>query len=813
MGVEKSHVFFTRRFILAFSLIFSLLAAFPQIASAQGFLIEPIHPRPLPRILPPRPFPPETPRETPYTIESEEIVASISDSIAQVNVSQTFKNEGKTTIETSFVFPLPYDGAIDSMTLLVDGKELPAELVESSEARKQFEEIVRKARDPALLEWIGVGLFKTSVFPIPAGESRTVTMRYTQLLRSNNGLTEFLFPLSAAKYSAKPIKKVSFDVTITGDAEIKNVYSPTYDVTVDRSGKTTAKATCVLENRVPSSDFRLFFDQDANDLSAKLVSYRPNESEDGFFLLLASPKIVDEGAKPLPRTFVLCLDTSGSMMGTKIEQARESLKFILSRLRDGDKFNVVLFNSNVVSYKDALQTSSSESRQEAVSYVDAVRANGGTNIAKALERSMSLLNSDDSSNLKYLIFVSDGEPTVDETNEMKLAQIAREKNQNNARVFTFGVGYDVNARLLDRFVRDGRGQGEYIKPEENIEERISAFYSHVEAPVFSEVEFTFSLLDNADKKYFVNQVYPSGKTDLFAGEQLVMAGRYSEAGKVKISAKGKIGEREEEKLFEGLFVAKSEDSTNAFVERIWAFRRIGEIIDELDLSDNKNKELFDELVELSKKHGIMTPYTSFLAREDVQLNARAANSVEAAKNFSSLAANTGGMSGVMQRGGKQNMRAMSNLDGAQADSVAESASMAYAGGMGGGMGMGMGGGGGMAARSAGRAGAGARVLSAPARISAPTPLVRPPRENENTAEKIRTVADKTFYLRNGRWIDSSITEDMEKNAKPIEVKQFSDEYFKLVAQYGQALSQYLVFEESITVRFQGQIYNVVRADE
>ena len=824
MSTRKSFVSRLERLLPIVMLTLACFAFSSRLANAQGFLFEPRHPRPLPKIMPPRVHVPE-PREATYSIESEEIVADVSGVVAQVDVSQTFKNEGSTTIETAFVFPLPYDGAVDSMTLLVDGKETPANLVDAEEARKQYEEIVRKARDPALLEWVGVGLFKTSVFPIPAGETRTVTMRYTQVLRTGADLTEFFFPLSAAKYTSKPIKKISFDVSINGTSEIKTVYSPTYDLKIDRPEKTKAKVSCVLENVVPTSDFRLFFDENADDLSAKVLSYRPDEKDDGYFLLLASPKIADEDSKPLPRTIVFCLDVSGSMSGQKIEQARESMKFVVSRLHDGDKFDVVLFGSDVVSFKDDLQVASAETRQEALGYVDGVRARGTTHIEGALKRAFSLLNGDDSSNLKFLIFVSDGEATVGETNEMKLAQIARENNKSGARFFSFGVGYDVNARLLDRFVRDGRGQGEYVKPEEKIEDRISAFYSRVEAPVFSDVEFSFTLPSATDKKYFVNQVYPSGKTDLFAGEKLVMVGRYSTPGDVKIQAKGKIGERDEEKNFEGTFVAKSEDSTNAFVERIWAARRIGEIIDELDLN-GENQKLVDELLHLSKKHGVMTPYTSFLAREDVALNS-AANNATARDQFRMFASNTSGMGGVMQRGMKQSLKQVDNLSGAQFESIAESNAMALADDADSGVasvGGGMGGGGVRAARGGGMGGGRALRASAPTfarRASLPmgaigsaAPAPSPaPQIGEALSNNIRVVADKTFYLREGRWVDSSVTEEMEKDAAPVEIKQFSDEYFKLIDENGANLSQYLVFEESITLNFNGKLYKIERAEE
>lgn len=808
-----------------------------KTAAAQGFLIEPGGPRPLPRVvfphLPPRPH---APREIPYTIESEEIDAAINGSVAEVSVSQTFKNEGSATVETAFVFPIPYDGAIDSMTLLVDGKELPATLVDKDEARKQYEEIVRKAKDPALLEWIGDGLYRTSVFPIPAGETRTVSIRYTQLLRVDSGLVEFLFPMSAAKYTSKPIKKVAFTLSITGDAEIKNVYSPTYDVVVDRLGKTAVNASCTLENIVPSADFRLFFDQSADDVSAKIVSYRPDDADDGYFILLASPKIVDENAAPIPRTVVFCLDVSGSMSGGKIVQARDSLKFVLSRLRAEDKFNVVLFGTDVKSFKEELQPCTEEIRAEALAYADVVRASGSTNIEKALRRSFDLLNSDESDAPKYLVFLSDGEPTTGETNEMNLAALARDTNKLRARFFSFGLGYDVNARLLDRFVHDGRGRGEYVKPEENIEDRVAAFYNSIDAPVFANVEFTFALADAPDKKYVANRVYPADSVDLFAGEQLVMVGRYSEPGNVRINAKGKVRERDEEKTFEGSFTSKSSDATNAFVERLWALRRIGEIIDELDLN-GKNDELLKELVDLSKKHGVMTPYTSFLARENTDLNALAANAAAADAAFSQIASSSSGMMGVMQRSAKQGMRGVSNLNGAQTQAIADSnammesaavdsnadadAAVAVAepaansapdssssvraprpvGGLGGGS---------IPGRLGGR---GPRVLHARAAAPMIAPRIVQPKIAESVAEKIRSVAGKTFFLRDGRWLDSSIDDELEKNAKTVVLVRFSDEYFKLAEEKGQVFSQYLVFDEPVVLNFEGTIYRIETAED
>ncbi|MDO5310001.1 MAG: VIT domain-containing protein [Planctomycetia bacterium] len=800
------------RSVFAVLLLLSAYTAlvYANTVGAQGFIVEPSVPKAMPMIIitpPPRPIPPVTRETSNYSISEETIQATLNDSVAQVNVSQTFKNEGSTTIEASFIFPLPYDGAIDSMTLMVDGKEYAAKLLDKEQARKQYEDIVRKNRDPALLEWIGTGMFQSSVFPIPAGESRTVTISYTQLLRHNNGLTEFIFPLSCARYTSKPIAKLKIEAIIKSDVAIKNVYSPTYNLKVERNGANNVVASVDLQNQVPTNDFKLFFDQNPDDLSAKIQSYRPDEKEDGYFLLLATPKIIEDEHASIPKTVVFALDVSGSMSGQKIAQARDSLAFVLERLHDNDKFNIVLFDSDIVSYKDELQVSTPETRADAINYVKSVRSGGMTNIEGALKTSFAHIDKDESTGPKYLIFLSDGDATTGVTDEMQLAKIARNFNKKNTRVFTFGVGYDVNSRLLDRFVRDGRGQGEYVEPNENIEERVAALYNHIESPIFTEVQFDFIQPENSDAKYFVNQVYPSERIDLYSGEQLVVVGRYSTPGKVQIKARGKVGEKDCEYLFEGDFTNASIDSSYAFIERLWAGRRVGEIIDLLDLN-GMNKELLDELLELAKKHGILTPYTSFLADDSVALN-DSANASRLHANFDDMAVNNyANASGVAQRRLKQNYRRQNSLADSSAESVAGSMDLA---------------------RSASRAmgGSMSAPMAAPRRSSlsrAAAPALRNAQEplelsaslddladNNAPQQKMRNIAGKTFYFKNNRWIDASITEELEKALKPIDVEQFSDDYFELIAKLGSDFAQYLTFDEPVDINYRGQIYHVNNA--
>ena len=341
----------------------------------------------------PRPIPWPIPRPTPeppasYKIESIDVNAKLNDQVARVQVSQVFENTGSVPMEVCFMFPLPYDGAIDQLTLLVDGKEYQAKLLSKEEARRRYEEIVRKNRDPALLEWVGTGMFQTSVFPIPPHAKRTVTLRYSQLCRKNYGLTDFIFPLSTAKYTCEPLEKLSIRLAIESSTPIKNVYSATHDVKTERPDKKHAVVKYEAKDLVPGEDFRLFYDSGEGEVGASAVSYRPKTDEDGYFLLLASPEVKAADDGRVAKTVVFVVDRSGSMSGEKIEQAKGAAKFVLNNLREGDLFNIVAYDSEIETFRPELEKFNDETRAAAVGFVEGLYAGGSTDIDGALKRAL-----------------------------------------------------------------------------------------------------------------------------------------------------------------------------------------------------------------------------------------------------------------------------------------------------------------------------------------------------------------------------------------------------------------------------------------
>lgn len=776
-----------------------LLLASPVWGQGVLVVVDPSVPTPLPRPIiypPPRPHPPRPPRPRPqppasYKIKELAVQARIVDQVGRVQVSQSFVNTGSRQMEVSFVFPLPYDGAVDQLTFMVDGKEYPAKLLPAAEARSIYEGYIRRNQDPALLEWMGTGMFKTSVFPVPPGAERKVTLRYNQLLRKDRNVTDFLFPLSTAKYTSHAVERVLIEASIESTVEIKSVYSPTHSVDVKRADDNHATVKYEVKNQVPTSDFRLFFDTAKGSLGASVLSYRPEKKKDGYFLLLASPQIKDKKAERPAKTVIFVVDRSGSMSGKKIEQAKEALKFVLDNLREDDTFNIVAYDSSVESFRPELQRYDSKTRKAALGFIEGIYAGGSTNIDGALAAALGMIQ--DAYRPSYVIFLTDGLPTAGETNEAKIVDNARENNKHRTRVINFGVGYDVNSRLLDRLSRANHGQSEFVRPDEDIETHVSRLYNRISSPVMTEVAVEFDLEDiRVEDGPPVNRVYPRDVHDLFEGEQLVLVGRYKKPGNAKVIVRGKVGQKNRKFDFPAKLTKESKDESYAFVEKLWAMRRIGDIIDEMDLK-GKNDELVKELVALSTKHGILTPYTSFLADDNAQPNELA--DLDSGIRRTDLALSrlreSAGRAAFAQRAEKKLLR--------------EATRVPLASGFGGGMAP--------ADEAAAEPSTAGGAMGGIARTPAgPSVRLRDIESDEEIAvDSVQIVGKETLYKRGKRWFAANAQGvDLAKDRDKIKtVERFTADYFKLVAANTPSENAVLARQkagEELIIKLRGQVY-------
>jgi Ca-activated chloride channel family protein len=579
-------------------MLLALLVAAPGLAFAQT----PVPPR---LIGPPIIDPPVQG----VVITRYQVTATVEDQVATTRVVQTFFNPGPIPVEATYFFPIPEQAAITEFNMVVDGQTVEGRILPREEARAIYEDIVRQQRDPALLEYVGRDLFQASIFPIPPAGSRDIQLSYSQVLPREGGLTRYRYPLNAQPLMVEgasprlvtPIGQLAISVDLRSTAPLKAIYSSTHPVSVARNGDYQASVGYEDSNVLPASDFDLYWSVDEGDVGVSLLSYKP-AGEDGFFLLLAAPKVTLEPGQVVSRDVLLVLDTSGSMEGEKIVQARKAMDYILQRLNPGDRFNVISFSTGVRQFARGLQPAGESAG--ASQFVASLQAEGSTDINRALLETLAQV---DAARPTVVVFLTDGLPTTGETQPQRILDNVRQAVGPNVQIFAFGVGYDVDTVLLDTISQENRGASAYVQPFEAIDEAVSAFYQKIATPVLTGL--TLEMVPSQ-----VEDLYPYPLPDLFSGSQLVLAGRYRNAGPVTVTLRGAVNGEEKAYTFDDLSLRS--DGGEAFIARLWATRKIGYLVNQVRLN-GPSQELIDEIVRLSTTYGIATPYTSFFVPEPV----------------------------------------------------------------------------------------------------------------------------------------------------------------------------------------------------
>ena len=564
----------------------------------------------------------------PVQVWLDHIEVQIRDQVATKTYNCTFKNPNPQAIVGGTCYMELEPGAqVDNMSVLVDGKEMPAEILDVEKAREVFQDIVKNGGSPALLEYYGNQLIQTQVPRVAPNGTVTVKLTYTTVLNSRGGLVRMQMLNTNPKASMQPLKSASVSVSITSREPIKNVYSPTHQLKfVEKEGCDVA-VEWKQDNYMPRHPFVLYYQMADEPVGATVVAHRELD-EEGAFMLMLSPTVGSGKGQVtadqiLPKDVVFCVDTSGSMLQDgKMEQARAALKHCVETLRAGDRFNIVDFSTAARNFhENGLAEFNDESKAKALRYVEKLHARGGTAIMEALELSLKHLKtasqpdyggSPADGRVQMIVFATDGLPTIGEREPEAILKSIAEKNKQDVRIFVFGEGFDVNTKLLDFLALEHRGEADYILPEENISEKIGRFFDRVGSPLMTDVEISFEGLE-------VKDVFPKAIPDVFKGEQVIVYGRYTGHGQKTVRVSGIVGGKRQTFEYELEFPEYSEDDKQAFVPRLWAGRKVDFLLSELRKSgmDNMNQELIDEVTYLAKRYGIVTPYTSFLVADDI----------------------------------------------------------------------------------------------------------------------------------------------------------------------------------------------------
>jgi Ca-activated chloride channel family protein len=672
---------------------------------------------------------PDRPDLSYLTIKYHRVQVTIEDQVATTHIDQVFVNESGRTVEGTYLFPLPEEATISEFVMWVDGKRVVGEVLTREKARQIYDDIVRRRRDPALLEYVGHDLFQASIFPIPAGDERRIEIQYSQVLPAEGGLIRYVYPLSTEQFSARPLEDVSVSVDITSKEPIKAVYSPSHPVAIDREDEYRARVGWEDRNVAPDRDFALYYTVSEQALGVNLLSYK-ERGEDGFYMLLVAPKLRVDEAQVVAKDVILVLDSSGSMEGEKIAQAKDALQFVLDNLNPEDRFNIVKFSTGVRTYADGLQ--SVRRVRDAANWVHDIQAGGGTDINRAM---LEALGTADRERPTVVIFLTDGLPTEGVVETDLILNNVKQAAGPNVRVFPFGVGDDVNTLLLDTIARELRGASAYVRPGERIDEQISTFYAKVSTPVLADLDLNFDGVR-------VDDSYPYPLPDLFAGTQLVLVGRYREGGPATVRLEGNVNGRTQRFTYEDLNFR--EQGGDEFIASLWATRKIGYLLNEIRLH-GESQELVDEIVELSVRYGIITPYTSFLVEEPVRALSREGRNSIANETFQSLGTAT-----------------PAPAFGARAVEKAQ-------------------------------AQAGLEAAEAPA---APAGAY---------AQQVQVVGDRAFVMKDGVWTDTTFD---PTRMETVKLPFGSEAFFEFLAEHPEA-GRYLAVGERVIVVIEGVAYETV----
>jgi Ca-activated chloride channel family protein len=705
------------------------------------------------------------PQSRSYSLSGPQQQVEISGVAAEVRILQqvatttmdvALANPTNRIQEAEMLIPVPEGAVIRSFNFEGSAKEPTAKLLPKAEAQSIYRSIVAKLRDPALLEFAGYSVIRSSVFPIAAGGRQRVRITYEHVLKADGNRIDYVLPRSES-FEASTIPW-TISLRISASAPISGVYSPSHQVIVEHSGSQQALVKTAAKQQLEPGPFRLSYLANSSSVTASLLAYPDPRIGGGYFLLLAGvPADLQRQESAMKREVTLVIDRSGSMKGEKIEQARAAALQVLEGLEEGEAFNIIDYSDSIAKFSEKPALKDQKILGQARNYIKRIKADGGTNIHDALVE--ALRQPPTPNMLPLTIFLTDGQPTVGVTSEARIRKAVVETNAHKRRIFSFGVGYDLNAPLLTSISSATRALPTFVFPNENVEVKVSEVFKRLSGPVLADPKLATLDAGGAVTTRAVRELLPNELNDLFEGDQLVVLGQYQSDEPLHFRLSGNyLGAP---RTFDLKFDLSKATTRNAFVPRLWASRKIARLVEIITeagaentaayssgissssaityssasmrppapsarVDDPKLKELVDEIIRLSTEFGVLTEYTAFLATDGtdlndlVTLNARARDSlVNNAQNVRS------GMGGVSQASNNYAQINQSNVN-----------------------------------RSNGF-------------------LAQNMERVEITT--VQQITDRTFFKRNNRWVDANALKN--ESAKPDRVVEFgTPEFYKLVDQ-------------------------------
>lgn len=614
----------------------------------------------------------------------------------------------KPGVATVGVIPLPPGLEAHQVAVSVDGRAVEGRFLGAAEAGKLYGAIAEGVGSGRLLSLVGRPAY---LLPrVKLGKRNDVVVELRQALSTESGLRGLQLPMPAAEFTASPVRRVRVALNLREALPVRAVFSPSHEVEVERPDLRSATVRVSMERLSHGDPLRLFWAADADDLGLRVLTHRGEQEDVGYFMLLGNPTGSAEPTAPVEKDVVLVVDTSGSMRGEKMEQVRSAVEYVLEHLNEGDRFNIVAFGTEVTPFRKEVTANTAAVRAEAQTFVEDLVAHGRTNISGALATGLA---GEPSDRPRIMLFLTDGTPTAGERDPKRVVSSLAGLNTSGTQVFVFGVGHDVNAHLLDQIAGQTKGTSAYVDPDEEIDVKVASLYDSLSNPVLTNVSMAYGGLQ-------VENVYPPQLPALFRGKEVMLLGRYRGAGEHTFTLSGTL--RGEARHYEvAADFPKSAQPRNDFVALLWASRRIGELLKEIRLAGG-DADKVGEVVELSRRFGILTEYTEFISGDDRDY------SFDEARDM-----------------------ATANVEAARSQ---------------------------QAGRWAVRQSANESVLRTKKVSSAAFNTYRDRKGNTKKAAKLKSIGRRAFYKKGGKWVEAADGKDRKKRR----IKRFSREYMDLVEQ-------------------------------
>ncbi|MGH9972224.1 MAG: VWA domain-containing protein [Pyrinomonadaceae bacterium] len=705
------------------------------------------------------------PQSRSYALQPQAPRIQISEVAADIRILQQFatttmdvglSNPSDQQQEAEMLVPVPDGAVVRSFTFAGSATEPTAKLLPKVEAQMLYRSIVSKLRDPALLEFAGYNLVRSSVFPVPARGTQRVRLVYEHILKADGNRVDYFLPRSESFEATETPWKIS--VRVNSKSPISTVYSPSHQIAVERPVPEQVLARVPGERKIEPGPFRFSYLVEGNGLTASLLAYPDERIGGGYFLLLAGVPASAKGNEDvsIKREVTLVIDRSGSMSGEKIQQVRKAALQVVEGLNNGEAFNIVDYSDSIAKFAERPVVKTNDTLQQAREYIKRLQAGGSTNIHDALVE--ALRQQPTPNMLPLMLFLTDGLPTAGETRETAIRSAVLAANIHNRRIFSFGVGFDVNVPLLTSIANATRATVSFVLPNEDVEAKVAQVFGRLSGPVLADPQLAMLDPQGSVTTRAVRELLPAELNDVFEGDQVVLLGQYQGDDPLHFRIKGNyLGTP---RTFDLKFDLKNATTRNAFVPRLWASRKIARLIemiseagaDSAQLSrsmnsaavarslsasvrahagtgdaavDPKLKELVDEIVWLSTEHGVLTEYTAFLATDGTDFSKRDALNEQARRSLVANAQNTrSGMGGVTQG---------MNVSTQRTQSSANRSNNFFTQSM-------------------------ERV----------------------EITNVQQITDRTFFKRNKRWVDAEVL-DREKDLKADQTIEFgTPEFYKLV---------------------------------